>query len=69
MSKNKRVPKVLQKYVVIGKTVGGFKAQYFITQKEARDWAKSQAPSVYDLFRINYDFYETLNGPKKRVSR
>lgn len=60
MSKNKRAPSVLSKYVVTvtdrtnlydKKTF-----KYFSNQREAKAWAKDQSGRKA-LFRINYDYY------------
>lgn len=64
MSKNKRVPSVLQKYVVCvldKKKGGGIREtfQYFQTQREAKAWAKDKEGKK-KLFRIDYDFYGEL---------
>jgi len=60
VSKNKRVPKELRKYVVVAKVKNGIEYfRYFQTQKEAKAWART-CSGTCDLFRINYDFYERL---------
>jgi len=60
MSKNKRAPKVLQRYVVFvsEKTKGALKEtfHYVKTQAEAKEWARGRA-GVKQLFKIDYDFY------------
>jgi len=63
MSKNKRAPNVLSKYVVVvtEKPSGGEKKtfRYFSNQREAKTWAKDQ-PGKRMLFRIMYDYFGDL---------
>jgi hypothetical protein len=59
MSQNKRVPKELQKYVVITKHGGCMEAHYFQNQKEAKAWACGKQ-GKRQLFKITYDFYEEI---------
>lgn len=61
MSKNKRAPKELSKYVVVvwnGRQVAGI--GHVNTQKEAKAWRKTFASKTAQLFKVNYDFYEEL---------
>jgi hypothetical protein len=63
MSANKRPPKELAKYVV-QVTVKDKESrrdtfQYFQTQKMAKEWAKAKT-GTKKMFKIMYDFYETL---------
>lgn len=58
MSKNKCVPKELQKYVVVIKNTkdSDYICRYFSSQREALTWAKENKGKIR-LFKINYDFY------------
>jgi hypothetical protein len=59
MSKNKRAPNELQKYAVVIGNKANYTANYFSTQKEAREFAKNKVGRK-KLFKISYDFYEVL---------
>lgn len=63
MSKNKRAPKELQKYVVVVTESGPARTtqtfQYFYSQKDAKKWAKDKLGKK-QLFKIDYDFYGDL---------
>ena len=60
MSKNKRAPSVLSKYVVVvverTKVSDRETFRYFSNQREAKAWAKDQ-PGKRQLFHIVYDYY------------
>lgn len=56
MSKNRHVPREIQRYVVITKTKNTMSARYFHSQKEAKAAFKDK-PGKNGMFRINYDYY------------
>lgn len=63
MSRNKRAPSSLQKYVVcvLDRTKEAVREEfhYFANQKEAKEWARTKTGKK-KLFRISYDFYQEL---------
>jgi hypothetical protein len=61
MSKNKRVPRELQRYVVVcgNKTAANYEIKYLLTQAEAKEWA-SKKKERCRLFKIDYDYYGDL---------
>ncbi len=61
MSANKRVPKELQRYVVVAGNRANYECKYFATQKEAKCWAKKNQAVQCRLFRVDYDYYGELS--------